>query len=204
MRLKGASAINSPMRLHISFILLLVLVATCGCRKNINAGNARKAIIAMPQETLEKEDIDITDVTQIGGSSAVAETRVKTAFRLQKINDEWVVTDIRIGHGQWEKIEDLASALAQVKTAETRLMLDRIAAAVQEYYKETGNIPEFRDYVALSDLLAPKYLDPLIRLDSWRQPLRATATDQNSILVVSAGPDGRFDTKDDIAITVTP
>jgi hypothetical protein len=192
------------MRFHIPFILLLVLVAPCGCRKNINNDNARKAIIAMPQETLEKEDIDVTYVTQIGSASAVAETRVKTAFRLQKINDEWVVTDIRIGHGQWEKIEDLASALAQVKTAETRLMLDRIAAAVREYHKETGNMPEFRDYVALSDLLAPKYLDPLIRLDSWRKPLRATTTDQNSILVVSAGPDGRFTTDDDISITITP
>jgi len=192
------------MRFYSLSICLILILTACGGRRDITPGTAQKAIIAMPQETLEKEDIDVTYVTQIGSASAVAETRVKTAFRLQKINDEWVVTDIRIGHGQWEKIEDLASALAQVKTAETRLMLDRIEAAVKEYYKETGRMPEFRDYVALSDILAPKYLDPLIRLDSWRNPLRATATDQNSILVVSAGPDGRFDTKDDIAVTVTP
>ena len=203
MRPKGASAINAPMRFHIPFILLLVFLTACGPR-NLSTGNVRKAITALPQEILENEDIDVIHVTQTSGSSAVVETLVKTAFRLQKVDDKWVVKDVRIGNGQWEKIGDLASALAQVKTAETRLMLDRIAAAVHEYYKETGNLPEFRDYVALSDLLAPKYLDPLIRLDSWRQPLRATATDQNSILVVSAGPDGRFDTKDDIAVTVAP
>ena len=191
------------MRFHIPFILLLVLVVACGPR-NLSTGNARKVITSMPQEILENEDIDVVYVTQISGSSAVVETRVKTAFRLRKIDNEWVVKDVRIGHGQWERIEDLASALLQVKTAQTQLMLDRIASAVKEYYKAVGAMPDFKDYVALSDILAPKYLEPLIRLDSWRIPLRATKADSNTILIVSAGPDGRFDTKDDLALAVTP
>jgi len=191
------------MRFHFLLIVLLVILTACGGR-NVNTDYARKAIIALPQEVLEKEDIDVVYVTQTSGASAVVETRVKTAFRLQKIDDAWVVKDIRIGHGQWERIADLESALNQVKTAETRLMLDRIAAAVKEFYKETGNMPAFKDYIALSDILAPKYLNPLIRLDSWRKPLRATAQDPKSILVVSAGPDGRFNTDDDIRITLTP
>lgn len=191
------------MRFHFLSIVLLVFLTGCGGRK-INTDYARKAIIALPQEILEKEDIDVVYVTQTSGSSAVVETRMKTAFRIQKVGGKWVVRDIRIGHGQWEKIEDLASTLTQVKTAETRLMLDRIADAVKAFHKETGNMPAFKDYISLSDILAPEYLDPLIRLDSWRTPLRAKATDSDTILVVSAGPDGRFTTNDDISITITP
>ena len=190
------------MRIYV-LLTLLVFLTACGGRK-ISTGNAREAITALPQEILEKEDIDVVYVTQTSGSSAVVESRVKTAFRLQKINGEWTVKDIRIGHGQWERIEDLSASLNQVKTEQTRQMLDRISAAVKEYYKATGSMPEFKDYIALSDILAPTYLDPLIRLDSWRNPLRAAKPDSNSILVVSAGPDGRFTTEDDIRTVIMP
>jgi len=191
------------MRIYILLIVLLSFLTGCGGRK-IDSGGARKAIASLPQTILENEDIDVVDITQTSGSTAVVETRVKTAFRLQKVDEKWVARDIRIGHGQWERIEDLSAALTQVKTEQTRLILDRIATAAREYHKATGSMPEFKDYVALSDILAPKYLDPLIRLDSWRNPLRATKPDSNSILVVSAGPDGRFTTGDDIRITITP
>jgi len=191
------------MRLHYFFILLLVLFSACGGRK-LSTGDARKAIVSLPQEILEKEDIDVVYVTQISGSSAVVESRVKTAFRLRKVDGSWVVKDIRIGHGQWEKIDDLAAALDRVKTEETRIMLNRISEAIGKYREETGSYPGFKDFVALTDILAPKYLDPLIRLDSWRNPFQATAPSPDSIKVVSAGPDGRFGTKDDLSITATP
>ena len=67
-----------------------------------------------------------------------------------------------------------------------------------------GKLPEFEDYIDLSDVLAPKYMKSLIRLDSWRNPLRAKALDTGSIQVSSAGPDLRFNTDDDISLTINP
>lgn len=170
----------------------------------MSVSTAREAIIAPPQEILEKDDIDVVHITQTSGSSVVAETRVKTAFRLQKVNETWEVRDIRIGNGQWEKVEDLAAALTQVKTEQTRLMLEQIADSINAYRQDTGKMPEFEDYVGLSDALAPKYMKSLIRLDSWRNPLRAKALNADSIQIVSAGPDARFSTDDDIKRIIKP
>lgn len=191
------------MRLHILLITLIILLTGCASRK-ISVNSARDAIVALPQGILEKDDVDIVHVTQTSNAFAVVETRVKTAFRMQKVDETWEIRDIRIGNGQWEKVEDLEAALTQVKTKQTRLLLDQVAASVREYRGDTGKMPEFEDYVGLSDVLAPKYMTPLIRLDSWRNPLRAKAVNTDSILVTSAGPDLRYDTDDDISLTIKP
>jgi len=198
-----SSVIKERMRLHILLITLLILLTGCASRK-ISVNSARDAIVALPQGILEKDDIDIVHVTQTSNAFAVVETRVKTAFRMQKVDETWEIRDIRIGNGQWEKVEDLEAALTQVKTKQTRLLLDQVAASVREYRGDTGKMPEFEDYVGLSDVLAPKYMTPLIRLDSWRNPLRAKAVNTDSILVTSAGPDLRYDTDDDISLTIKP
>lgn len=191
------------MRFNILLIGLLLILPGCSGRK-MSVGTARETIIAPPQKILEKDDIDIVHITQTSGSSVVVETRVKTAFQLQKVNEVWEVRNIRIGDGQWEKVENLAAALTRVKTEQTRLLLDQIADSVRKYRRDTGKMPEFEDYVDLSDVLAPKYMKSLIRLDSWRNPLRAKAVNPDSIQVISAGPDFRFSTDDDISLAITP
>jgi hypothetical protein len=184
------------MRLQYILISLLLLTA-CGGR-SMNKHLARDLIMDIPQESMEKKDIEVLNVTQVSGSEAIAETTLRAAFRLEKARGAWVVREVRLGHGQWEKVSSLVQALEKVKTEETREVLDRVAEAVLEYHKANGILPVFVDYIGLSDLLSPKYLSPLIRLDSWRQPLGAESTGSNSILLRSAGPDGRFFTNDDI------
>ena len=130
------------MRFNILLIGILLILNGCGGRK-MSVGTARESITAPPQKILEKDDIDIVHITQTSGSSVVVETRVKTAFQLQKVNNAWEVQDIRIGDGQWEKIEDLAAALTRVKTEQTRLLLDQIADSVKKYSKDTGKMPLF-------------------------------------------------------------
>jgi hypothetical protein len=191
------------MRILLPLTILFLFLSGCGGHK-ISTGKAQKVIIEPPQITLEKEDVEVVDIIQPTNSSAVAETLIKAGFRLQKKDGKWKVREVQIGHGQWEKIENLLEALKRVKIEETHQMLDRIANAVREYHKATGTMPQFADYVKLSDILAPKYLDPLIRLDSWENPLQSKTLDSGDILVVSAGPDGRIDTDDDIRITIAP
>ena len=191
------------MRYRLLPVLMILFLTGCGGHK-ISTGDIQKAVASSPQGVLEKEDIDVVDVTQTSGAEAVAETRVKTAFRLRKENGEWKAHEVRIGHGQWERIDNLKGTLNRVKAEETAALLDSMAGAVREFRKETGRLPSFNDYIALSDMLTPRYQKSLIRLDAWRQPLRAESPAPGSIRISSAGPDGRFGTADDIARTVTP
>jgi hypothetical protein len=183
-------------------LICMLLFAGCAAR-SINTNLARDAIVEIPQGALEKEDVEVMKLGRISGSEAIAETRLKTAFRLEKVKGQWVVREIKLGHGHWEKIGNLSEALEHVKIEETKIMIGRITEAIQKYRESTGNLPSFKSYVALSDQLSPKYLTPLIRLDSWRQPLEAMQSDANTILVCSAGPDGKFHTADDICKTIS-
>jgi hypothetical protein len=178
----------------------ILLLSACGGR-NIHTGNARDLIISIPQEALEKEDIDVVKVTQSSGAEAVVETRLNTAFRMEKVSGKWEVREVRLGHGQWEKIGNLVRTLELVKIEETRDMLDKIAQSIQAYQKATGALPEFTDYISLSDKLSPKFMTPLIRLDAWRRPLGAARTN-DSIAIWSNGPDGNPGNRDDIRKSV--
>ena len=139
---------------------------------------------------------------QVSGSEAIAETTLKTAFRLEKSRGRWVVREVRLGHGQWEKAGNLFQTLEKVKSEETSEMLDRIDEAIRKFRDANGTLPVFKDYIGLSDLLSPKYVTPLPRLDSWRRPFWAEITQQNSIVIRSAGPDGRYYTDDDLSCTI--
>jgi hypothetical protein len=185
------------------FLYLLfpvLLLSACGGR-NIHSGEARDIIISSPQAALEKEDIDVVKVIQSSGSEVVVETQLNTAFRIEKVQGKWEVREVRLGHGQWEKIGNLIRTLEMVKFEETRDMLDKIAQSIQAYRKSTGALPEFTDYISLSDKLSPKFMTPLIRLDAWRRPLGATRT-KDAISIWSNGPDGNPGTSDDIQKSV--
>lgn len=185
------------------YLLIAVLLLTgCG-RRTLNTNRARDVVVDIPQWALEKEDVEVVFVRQVSGSEAIAETRLKTAFRIERVRGEWIVREVRVGHGQWEKVGNLTQALTEVKIEETRKSLDQITEAILRYRESNGRMPVFKDYVALSDLLSPKYLTPLIRLDAWRRPLEAERPDADSILLRSVGPDGRFGTGDDIRKSVS-
>jgi hypothetical protein len=188
------------MRCEYCLISILLLTA-CGGRE-LGKNTARHLIVDIPEESLQKEDVDVVNVTQASGSEAVVETRLKTAFRLERVRGKWVVREVRIGHGQWEKVNDLIRTLDFVKTEETREMLDALTEAVEKYRGDKGSLPVFKDYIGLSDLLSPRYLTPLIRLDAWRRPFEAELRGSNTIVIRSAGPDGKFDTADDIVRTI--
>jgi hypothetical protein len=206
-RLHPASAILylASMRLsslHFECVLASMLLLTACGGRSMNKDLARDLIIDIPGEDLEKKDIEVVSVTQVSGSEAIAQTTLKTAFRLERVRGTWVVREVRIGHGQWEKVSNLLESLNKVKKEETGEMLDRISEAVRKYREANGPVPEFKDYVGLSDLLSPKYLDPLIRLDAWRRPFWAGRTQANALVIRSAGPDGHYFTEDDISRTI--
>ena len=181
-------------------ILMLWGVTTaCGGRA-VNRSSAQKLLVSLPAGILEKEDVEILSVSQTGGRDAIIETSVRTAFKIEKVKGEWVVREVRVGNSQWERIEDFEAALDRSKAERTRIALGEVAAALDRYREKNGRLPDFSDYVSLSDQLHPGYQESAIRLDAWRRPLGAFRQDERTIRLISAGADARFDTPDDIVV----
>ena len=191
-----------PTRCSLSIAVLLstLLLIACGGR-SLNKNAARNLIANSPITNFDKEDVYVESITQISPSEALVETRLKAALRLEKVRGEWIIREVRLGDRPWEKLDDVLTALKAVQTEETRKMLETIATAVGQYRLKNGSLPTFRDYVTLSDKLYPDYLAQLIRNDAWNRPLAAQLVGMNTIRLTSAGPDGKFDTPDDIELT---
>jgi hypothetical protein len=191
-----------PNKARRSALFLLLLLTACSAR-TLNKKAARDIIFALDTGTLEKEGIYIESVSQTGQRDAVAEATLRAAFRFEKVKDKWVIREVRLGKGEWQKLDHILRALEQVKTNETRNLLDQVAAAIEKYWEKTGALPEFKDFVSLSDVLSPNFMSSLIREDSWHHPLAAYKSGANTVRLVSPGPDGQLGTGDDIELVKT-
>jgi hypothetical protein len=196
MPLPGRSTLIS------AFLAGFVFLAACGGRA-INKKTAQELIVQPPLGMLDKEEVYIQSVSQTGQRDALVEASLHAAFRFEKVDGKWVIREVRLGKRPWERIEDIIRALQIVKGEDTRKALEQVAAAVGRYRAAKGTLPEFKDYVSLSDTLHPDYMTPLIRLDAWQNPLAAFRTGPDGVRLLSAGPDGKLGTSDDIELTRT-
>jgi hypothetical protein len=170
--------------------------------RSINKKTAHRVIVDAPAGIFDKEDVDIRSTSQTGSDRALVEAELRAAFTLEKINGKWVIQDVRVGKRPWERLTDILSALEQVKEEGTQAILGQVMAAVEKYSEANGSLPDFADYVSLTDVLCPNYMSPLIRLDAWRNPLFAHRTG-NRIRIRSGGPDGRLGNADDLELIRT-
>lgn len=80
-------------------------------------------------------------------------------------------------------------------------MLIQVRTAIRMYEVDTGHLPsELRFLVErpADEHWAGPYLKDFDFNDPWGNSLRYTRSSSNSFEVLSAGPDGRFETEDDI------
>jgi hypothetical protein len=186
--------------LSAAFLLPLSLfLASCGGR-NISEGVVQNLIANLPDEAINKVDVTIDSVRQ-NGNSAIVQVNVRTAFRLEKVKNDWIIREIRLGDDQWQSLDELREALKRLKIEATRNSLDQVVAALDKFVAKNGALPQFRDYISLTDALTPEYLTPLIRLDSWRHAFFVERIAADTLRLASAGPDGNFGTADDIHAT---
>ncbi len=81
---------------------------------------------------------------------------------------------------------------AKVTLLQTRIV--RLREALNAYFTDHGEYPE------LMDLLVPDYLQNQQELqDPWGMPMRLERDESLNTIVLSAGPDGAWDTDDDIS-----
>jgi hypothetical protein len=184
------------------FCFLSLFLTGCGAR-SLNKKTARDVIADLDGDAFQKESVYIDSVKQTGQRDAVAEATLHAAFRFEKVDGKWVIREVRLGKRPWEKLDDILRALEQVKTEQTRKLLEEVAAAIEKYREANGALPDFHDYVSLSDALSPKYMNPLIREDAWNNPLAASRSAPAAVRLLSAGPDGKIGTPDDIELVKT-
>jgi hypothetical protein len=180
-------------------LVLLATVAACGGR-TVTRRSAEKLLVSLPSGILDEKDVEVLGVTQISSNNAIADTRVRAAFALEKVDGKWVVRQVRVGNDQWESIDNLRAALNRIKTEQTRQLLETIASSIARYEEKNGRLPVFNNYQELSDALYPDYQSEPLRLDAWRQPIRAFREGKDTIRLVSSGPDEKPDTPDDIIL----
>ncbi len=191
---------GDKVRFAAAVMILVLLSTACGGRA-LNKNAAQELIAQTALGALNKTEIYIDSVTQTGERNAIVEARLQTAFRFEKAGGRWVLKEVRVGQGQWESLEEFLRALNSVKTEDTQKLLEKIAEAIRKYREKNGTLPDFKDFVSLSDALNPSFLTPLVRFDPWHRPLMAERLGPTTVKLASAGPDGRFGTSDDIVLT---
>ena len=178
---------------------LMFLFGACGGR-TVTRSSAEKLLVSLPSGILDDEDVKVLSVNQVSSGTAVVETTLRAAFRMEKVQGDWVIREVRLGNHQWESLDNLMAALDRIKTEKARQMLETVSAALARYTQKNGHLPAFDDYVDLSDALYPNYMPEAFRLDPWRQPLRAFREGLDRVKLISSGPDGKPDTSDDIVL----
>ena len=160
---------------------------------------ARKLIARLAGIQLPSDAVRVKEITPFGNSVVVV-AQVETAFRLVNENDKWRVAEIRTGDRRWEDVDALVRALNVEKTSRVRAELETIATALESFKRERGFYVESTSEAKLIDLLSPRYLARVIRVDPWHAPYEYEGT-RTSYVLRSNGPDGKSNTSDDIALT---
>jgi len=168
-------------------------------RGELSPGEARRLIATIGGIQLPKENVHVRRIDRLGGRDAVVEAFVLTAFKFTRRDDEWEITEVRVGDRQWESVELVTTAVRAEKIRRTIADLQEVAAAVEAFRKERGFYPAVADFAALVDQLAPTYLKRVIREDWWHRPFRYGLT-RAGYRLESLGPDGKPNTGDEIIL----
>ena len=185
------------IKVPASIALALLLVMVAGAAKSLSPKEARKSIASIPGLEFDPNLVRIKSI-EPGSGGAIVEAQFETAFRLDN-KGEWVAAEVRLGNGKWENLELLTTAIRNEKIKRTRDRLQALGAAIDAYYREQNYYPRARDMVELTDLLAPKYMNTVIRDDLWSKYLQYSS-DGKSYRIQSLGPDGKPDTSDEITL----
>ncbi len=183
-------------------MILLALLLLPACGKNVER-QVRDAARQFDGLDLPASQVEVVKLEE-SGDFAIAELRVSTAVKLVRKGDGWEVDEVRLGDRRWEKAETILAALGLEREKETRTRMQQVASGVRLYFAQENRLPAVDGFTALIDLLTPRYLQAVVRLDAWSQPFSYRALSERSFELRSAGPDGEFETGDDVVLREGP
>lgn len=188
---------------HTVQLLILATLVLSGCAgARLSHDEARKKIAEIGTSELVPDAIEIRRIVSQTENEAIAESTVMLAFQFRKDEQtgEWRIESVRLGDRAWVDVDELLAAMNEGRRRDTVASLQKVATGIAEYQRNTGSIPEARDIVGLTDILHPKYMSELVRLDSWGNIIDYEVTGSDTYRLVSKGPDGRRGTPDDIVV----
>jgi len=100
--------------------------------------------------------------------------------------------------GQKSHIETAVGALSKAGIAATQANLSQLEKVVTSFVAGEGRSPE-----SWQDMRSLRYI-MTGTTDGWGRVVRYEKTSEMGFRLVSAGPDGRFDTADDLAVEDVP
>ena len=183
---------------NVKFLGLYLLLACslASCQKSLNE-QVRDQIRTLDHAELDPEDIEILEVRG-SGDQAVVQVTIKTAIRMRKEGNKWVMREIRLGDRRWESVDRILEAIERSRQEQTAKEMDQVTAGIKKYRQEEGNVPLVKSFEKLVDTLNPEYLSSVIRIDAWWNPYRYRVMTVSEFELRSAGPDGKFGTDDDL------
>lgn len=162
---------------------------------------ARLLGIAQPSDAVRIKDLSATSLPFSSKPSALVEAVITIDFRFTKApKGSWQIAAVRTGSRDWVDPAAVLSAVDAEKTARTRLDMQAIVTALEEFRVKRGFYVETDSEAILIDFLSPDYLSRVIRLDPWRRPYGYEGT-RDHFTLRSAGPDRKENTPDDIVLT---
>jgi predicted transcriptional regulator len=166
----------------------------------ISVSKARELLQHLAGANLDKDQVRIKDISpSLTGGDVIVEAQIETAFRLSRENGDWRVSEVRLGDRQWESFDLVEEAVRREKVRRTTIMLKEFAEGLSAYQRDRGKFVETEEMEDLLDYLSPRYLPTPYRFDLWGKELKYRGKATNYRLV-SAGPDRKAGTKDDLVI----
>ena len=176
--------------------LIALLLFGASCTKSLEK-QIQDGVRTFDTAEFSKEQVKVEEIKYMG-SHAVAIVTIKTAVKMTKEDEQWVIDEVRIGDRRWEKAEFIISVLNGKRTARTRSDLDKFSSGISQYQSQHSKLPAAKNFEELIDALAPDYLGQVTRLDAWSNPFFYRALSALEYDLRSAGPDGKIDTADDL------
>lgn len=173
----------------------MILLLPAGCGKSLEK-QVRSQVRELADADWDKERITVSDFKPMG-DYATAEIELRIPVKLRRTGGRWRIEEVRLDDRRWERVDLILQALEGERIARTRRDLAEIAEAFRNWMEEgTPEVPE--TFSELIDRLAPRYLEHVLRLDAWDSPYRLEDEDDEGLWIVSAGPDRKFGTEDDL------
>lgn len=186
-----------------AFMLILSLagVTACGSSRLLNEGKVKDRLEHLGTGELGSKDILVTGVSQTGDNQAIAETKIKATFQFHRAKGgDWQVEAIRLGDRDWVELSAFLQAFNGVRAAQTRDRMQKLVDGIEKYRQKAGHLPAVNDIVKLTDMLAPAYMNEVIRYDGWNQELIYRFRGSDAFQLSSSGADGLAGNSDDITI----
>jgi hypothetical protein len=167
--------------------------------ETLSVKQARELLQHLGGANLPKDQVQIKKIEAGIGGGAIIEARVETAFRVQKAKDGWHIAEVRLGDRQWESLELIEEAVAREKARRTTALMTKMSDALAAYQRDRGQYVVTKEMGELLDALSPRYLPLPARFDLWGRQFEYRG-EAAGYRLVSAGPDGKTGTKDDLVV----